>query len=133
MRHIIIASHHYFAAGLKDTLEFIGGDLGIIDVNAYVDGALLEDQIADAFASLGKQDEVLILTDMMQGSVCQAFMPYMGEKVFLVAGVNLPSALELAISKREYTPSYIEEVLNAARQQLVLLNNCSVEIGDDDE
>lgn len=29
MRHCILASHHRFAEGLRDTLEFIGGVQGI--------------------------------------------------------------------------------------------------------
>ena len=36
MRHVIIASHHRFADGLKDTLEFIGGVQNMRAVCAYV-------------------------------------------------------------------------------------------------
>ena len=42
MRHVIIASHHRFAEGLADTLEFIGGVENMRAVCAYVDETPLE-------------------------------------------------------------------------------------------
>ena len=105
MRHVVIAAHHRFASGLRDTLEFIGGDLGIVDINAYIDDTPLEDQVRATFDSFAPEDEVLVFTDMMQGSVNQAFIPYIGPNVFLVTGVNVPCALELALSASPLTLS----------------------------
>lgn len=45
MRHCILASHHRFAEGLRDTLEFIGGVQGIDVVCAYVDETSLDEQV----------------------------------------------------------------------------------------
>ena len=98
MRHVIIASHHRFAEGLADTLEFIGGVENMRAVCAYVDETPLEEQVTAAFASVAPDDEVLVLTDILQGSVNQAFAPYICDRVFLVAGVNVALCLELALS-----------------------------------
>lgn len=133
MRHIVIASHHRFAAGLKDTLSFIGGDLGITDICAYVDDTPLDDQIAEVFAEFSPDDEVLVFTDMLQGSVNQAFSRYVGEHVFLVTGINVPCALELALSGGPLTAEAIREVIESARQQLVLVNDHLEDANEDDE
>ena len=133
MRHIVIASHHRFAAGLRDTLEFIGGDLGIVDISAYVDEVPLEDQVRTVFDSFDAQDEVLVFTDMMQGSVNQALVPYIGPHVFLVTGVNVPCALELALMASPLTSEGISSAIEAARSQLIFVNEQMVAIDEEDE
>lgn len=133
MRHIVIASHHRFAAGLRDTLEFIGGDLGIVDVNAYMDGTPLEEQVRAVFEAFAPEDEVLVFTDMMQGSVNQAFVPYIGPHVFLVTGVNVPCALELALSASPLTADAVVAAVEAARDQLMFVNGQVASVDDGDE
>ena len=134
MRRIVIASHHRFAAGLRDTLEFIGGDqLGIVDINAYVDETSLDDQIAEVFAGFDPDDEVLVFTDMMQGSVNQAFQRYIGDKVFVVTGVNVPCALELAVAGGQLAYEDIARTVQSARDQLVFMNECISVVVEDDE
>lgn len=133
MRHVILASHHRFAEGLRDTLAFIGGIEGIRVVCAYVDETPLDELVAQAFAGVGAEDEVLVLTDILQGSVNQAFAPYMGERVFLVAGVNVACCLELALCSERLTPALVEEVVREARSALVLVNTYEAEVGEEDE
>lgn len=133
MRHCILASHHRFAEGLRDTLEFIGGVQGIDVVCAYVDETSLDEQVTTLFSSFGTDDEVLVLTDIMQGSVNQAFIPYMGERVFLVAGVNVACALELLLSPEPLTAAYIEDVVCQTRQAMCLMNVYQAEERAEDE
>lgn len=132
MRHVVIASHHRFADGLRDTLEFIGGVPDIDVICAYVDETPLDRQVADVFAGFAPDDEVLVLTDIMQGSVNQAFSSYMGDHVFLVAGVNVACCLELALAAEPLTVEGIEETLGQARLAMRLMNTYRVD-GDDDE
>lgn len=133
MRHVILASHHRFAEGLKDTLEFIGGVENVRAVCAYLDETPLDDLVADAFAKVGPEDEVLVLTDILQGSVNQAFAPYVGERVFLVAGVNVACCLELVLMEGALSAEAIEAVLAQAREAMVLVNTYAIEVGEDDE
>ena len=133
MRHVIIASHHRFAEGLRDTLEFIGGVENVRTVCAYVDEVPLEERVAEAFALVGPNDEVLVLTDILQGSVNQAFAPYMSERVFIVSGVNVPCGLELVLSDGPLAVEGIEEVLRNARKAMTLVNTYTAEIDEDDE
>lgn len=133
MRHVVIASHHRFAAGLRDTLEFVGGELGITDISAYVDETPLESQVAEVFGTFAPDDEVLVLTDMLQGSVNQAFQPYMSDHVFLVTGVNVPCALELCLHGGPLSAEVIHAAIEGARQNLVFVNELACEVDEDDE
>lgn len=133
MRHVIIASHHRFAEGLADTLEFIGGVENMRAVCAYVDETPLEEQAAKAFAAVAPEDEVLVLTDILQGSVNQAFAPYVGDHVFLVAGVNVALCLELALSAEPLSVAAIDAAIEQARSAMVLVNTYATEVGEDDE
>lgn len=133
MRHIILASHHRFADGLRDTLEFIGGVENLHTICAFVDDQVLEDQVAQVFAGFDPDDEVLVLTDIMQGSVNQAFAPYMGPHVYLVAGVNVALALELCLWQGPLTPTDIEQSIEAARQSMCFMNAYATQDDEDDE
>ena len=133
MRHVILASHHSFAEGLRDTLEFIGGIKDIKVICAYMNDVSLTDQVKEVFSNIKSNDEVLILTDILQGSVTQALTPYMQENCFLVAGVNVPCALELALCKSPLTVEKIRHIISIARDSIQLVNSYKVDISDDDE
>ena len=133
MRHIVLASHHRFAAGLADTMEYIANIEGINAICAYVDETPLDSQVAELFATFDPADEVLILTDIMQGSVNQAFAPYVNDHVFLIAGVNVALCLELAFAAEPLTVEQIEESLAMARQSMMLMNTATADIDDEDE
>ena len=75
MRRYIIASHHLMAHGLADTLRFLTSREDIIDISAYIDDSDLETMIRTAFESFDPEDEVVIMTDMLGGSVNQHSAP----------------------------------------------------------
>ena len=133
MRHIILVSHHRFAAGLADTIEFLGGPSDMDVICAYVDETPLEDQVAEVFAKYAPEDEVLVFTDILQGSVYQRFAPYVGDHVFLIAGASVPLALELALASEPLTCEDIEATIQLARQSMCLINTFEVDVDEDDE
>lgn len=133
MRHVVLASHHRFAQGLADTLEFLGAKCDFHVICAYVDDQPLEPQVAAVFERFGPDDEVLVLTDILAGSVNQKFMPYVGPNVFVVAGVNVVLAMELCLAPMPLTNEGIEEAIAMAGQSIKLLNAIQVEDDEGDE
>lgn len=135
MRHYIIASHHLLAEGMKDTLTFLTSMTEHVHaIAAYMDdGVQIEDQIQEIFDQVHPEDEVIIMTDMVSGSVNQKLFPRMGEHVHLISGVSLPAAMGLLFlpADRYVTAEDIHTVLDEARTQLVYVNECSSE--DDEE
>ena len=76
MRRFIFASHHYLAYGLKDTVDFLTNKAKTIyDINAYAEDKEqnLESRVKELFDTFDPQDEVIVLTDLLGGSVYQEF------------------------------------------------------------
>jgi mannose/fructose-specific phosphotransferase system component IIA len=135
MRRFIIASHERFASGLKSTLAFLSGREDIVALSAYVDDIPLEQSIKEAFAGFGKDDEVVILTDMLQGSVNQKLHPYINDHVHLICGVNVPCAMSFALQPDDepFTPGNIRAIIDAARAQILYVNEVKSELCESDE
>lgn len=138
MRRFIFASHHKLAYGLKDTVDFLTGATKIIyDINAYLDDETkdIDTVVAELFASFDDEDEVVVLVDMMGGSVYQKFYPYMSEKVHAICGMNLPMALSLVLAPEDerLTSEKVEQVLMDCKNQLVYVNKMAASVDEDDE
>ena len=138
MRRFIFASHHKLAYGLKDTVDFLTGATKIIyDINAYLDDETkdIDTVVAELFASFDDEDEVVVLVDMMGGSVYQKFYPYMSEKLHVICGMNLPMALSLVLAPEDerLTSEKVEQVLMDCKNQLVYVNKMAVSVDEDDE
>lgn len=138
MRRFIFASHHKLAYGLKDTVDFLtGATKTIYDINAYLDDETkdIDTVVAELFASFDDEDEVVVLVDMMGGSVYQKFCPYMSEKVHVICGMNLPMALSFVLASEEecLTSEKVEQVLMDCKNQLVYVNKMAASVDEDDE
>ena len=73
MRRLVIASHERMAEGVKNTLDFItNSSFSVYAVNAYTTQIPLENQLQSVFEEFETEDEIVILTDMLTGSVNQA-------------------------------------------------------------
>ena len=133
MWHVVIASHHQLAEGLRDTVEFVIVPRDIEVICAFMDETPVEDQVAKVFSKFGSEDDVLVLTDILAGSVNQALAPHMSGHVLMVAGVNLPLALELCASLDAITPDMVREAIAEARNQVVFVNDVVLADDEDDE
>lgn len=138
MRRFIFASHHKLAYGLKDTVDFLTGATKIIyDINAYLvdETKDIDTVVAELFASFDDEDEVVVLVDMMGGSVYQKFYPYMSDKVHVICGMNLPMALSFVLAPEDecLTSEKVEQVLMDCKNQLVYVNKMAASVDEDDE
>ena len=125
MRKIVVASHSLLAQGFKDTLEFLTGKSDAVNaVCAYVNdnGEGLD---AAVEAALSGTDEVVVLTDALGGSVNQRFSR-------LIAGVNLPLAMTVALARPDEKLDF-DALVDEARQQIVYVNGASSAECEDDE
>jgi PTS system mannose-specific IIA component len=124
MRRFVIASHHLMASGLKDTLEFLTSRTGIIDISAYMDDSNLEERIQTIFEGFSEDDEVVMMTDMLGGSVNQKLFPYMTEHRHLISGINLPCALSLILQPddAEMSMEQVSRIVEEAKNHLIYVN-----------
>lgn len=132
-RILVIASHEKMADGMKDTLNFISGGIQeTIALSAYVDNRSAEETIEEVMDGFEEEDEVVVLTDLMAGSVNQKFFKYRTRPhTHIVSGMNLPLAFQIAMEPQgEYiTEERMKEMIEAAREEMKYIN----EIADDED
>lgn len=138
MRKIIFASHHKMADGLKSTAEYIlGPGDGITAISAYLTNEPVEKELADAIGILKPEDEVLIFTDMLGGSVNQACVPYLATPgVHVITGMSLPVVMSVLLAIRSMDtidPDVIRQNLDECRSQIVYVNDCISGQASDEE
>ena len=132
MRKIVVASHSLLAQGFKDTLEFLTGKGDAVNaVCAYVNdnGEGLD---AAVEAALSGTDEGVVLTDAYGGSVNQRFSRFASDRIHVIAGVNLPLAMTVALARPDEKLDF-DALVNEARQQIIYVNGASSAECDDDE
>lgn len=136
MRHYLIMSHGKLALGLKDTIEmFVGIRDDISYVAAYVDDRKLSDIVSPIVSKLDKEDELIIITDLLGGSVNREMMKYLSRPhTHLIAGFNYGLILELIIQTAEYlTKEEIEKIIEKSRRQMAYVNSLETRMEDGDE
>ncbi len=98
MRKFLIASHGHLASGMKSALDILlGASNHVAVLDAYVDETRVEDKINEFYQQVDESDQVILLSDLVGGSVNQMMYPYAARKdTILISGINLALVLELA-------------------------------------
>ena len=103
MNQIILASHGGLAAGAKDTLEMVLGDVSNVHVVSLArdDKEPITNKVEAMIATFNADDTVYVLTDMLGSSVNNNMVELSknGTKFTVVSGFNIPLALTLAMSR----------------------------------
>ena len=133
MVRYIFASHYRMADGLKETIEFLTSvKENVYAVSAYVtENYNIEEEIKKIFDNFTEEDKVVVMTDMLAGSVNQKFIPYMSENVFLITGINVPLAMEIVLLPEECINK--EEISNCVESAMQFVNELSLDTDEDDE
>ena len=136
MVRYIFASHYRMADGLKETIEFLTSvKENVYAVSAYVtENYNIEEEIKKIFDNFTEEDKVVVMTDMLAGSVNQKFIPYMSENVFLITGINVPLAMEIVLLPEEcINKEEISICVESAREAMQFVNDLSLDTDEDDE
>ncbi len=126
-KKILVASHGKFAGGLQSSIDILTGQGSSLQViNAYLDDSDYTDQIQAFVDDLQADDQGLVFTDLLGGSVNQRVVNVVmrsgkREQVFIVSNVNLGTVLSLLLYPGEITPEVIDEQIQTAYPQLVRL------------
>ncbi len=136
-RRFLIATHSTLAEGFTNALMFFSGDeIDVTYINAYIDGKPIDEKINSFFSTLNDQDELIVLTDLLAGSVNQNLYKYISrEHTHILTGINLALALSLVLeSANDYlTKERINQLVNSSRENIVYMNEFQAEVDDDDE
>jgi fructoselysine/glucoselysine PTS system EIIA component len=133
MVRFLVATHGLLADGFKSTMSVLMGEEvanKIETINAYVgDDNSSPKELLDSYIKKIENDELIIFTDVMFGSVNQFATPYAKQKnVFVITGVNFPLMLEI-LSKYSFDSDakvdedYIKDVVEKAKEQILYVND----------
>ncbi|MCR1898249.1 PTS sugar transporter subunit IIA [Irregularibacter muris] len=125
-RKLLIATHGTFAEGIKSSLELIIGKQDFIHVLcAYTEGiSEIKKPIKNIISSLKPDEEIIIATDLLGGSINNEFMNYISfPNVHLICGVNLPLLLEIVLNiQNENIEKLIGDSIKIAQEQIQYCN-----------
>ena len=132
----MIATHGAFAKGAKSALDIIAGEMdNVFLIQAYLDDSRpVEDELEDVLATITDNDELIIFTDLLGGSVNNIMLRNaLRENVHIVSGFNLPLLIEIVLSDAD-TPAIevIEDAINNAKGQMVYVNKLITLNNDND-
>jgi mannose/fructose-specific phosphotransferase system component IIA len=136
MRKYLLATHGTFSSGIKTSLDLIIGEMEhVFIINAYADGnRSIEDELHTVLTHVQPEDELIIFTDLIGGSVTNQVLRYaLRENTHVVSGMNLPLLIDVMLAPAE-TPveEVIETAINNAKGQLVYVNKLIPKENDHD-
>lgn len=122
---------------MKDTVQYILPNVGeITAIAGYIDNSPIEEKINEVMVRDNEDTDILIFTDMLGGSVNQAFIKYINQpNVYLITGMNLPVVLTILLNtlNKRLTDNHIREAIQEAQDQLVYVNDYLKNIVVDEE
>jgi len=126
MRKYLIAAHGTLASGIRSSLEIIIGSLeNVFIIEAYIgENKSLEEEIALVLLQINSEDDLIVFTDLMGGSVTNQILQYALKKnVYIISGFNLPLLLDILLADPA-TPvnEVIETGIKNAKDQIVYIN-----------
>jgi mannose/fructose-specific phosphotransferase system component IIA len=133
MVNFLIATHGRLAEGFRDTMRILMGDEiceRLSTINAFAEGDTSDPKqaISEACMDVKPDDQLIIFTDVMYGSVNQFVMPCINERIFVITGVNFPLLLEV-ISKYSFDQDakvdedVLREDVKKSRMQIIYVND----------
>ncbi|SDF91672.1 PTS system, mannose-specific IIA component [Dyadobacter soli] len=127
MRKFLIATHGTFAGGIRSSLEMIIGHQEHLHViQAYVEeNKGLEEELTALLGGLSENDELVIFTDLLGGSVTNQVLRHaLKENVHIVSGINLPLLVDVLLADPdEPVTGVIANAIQAAKDQMVYVND----------
>jgi fructoselysine and glucoselysine-specific PTS system IIA component len=126
LRKFLIATHGRLAKGVKSSLDIIIGQTeNVFLIEAYVEeNKGIEDEIETVLKNIGAQDELIVFTDLLGGSITnQVLRITQGKNVHVVSGFNLALLIEILMANAEEPAAeVIESAIVNAKEQMVYVN-----------
>lgn len=122
---IIIATHGNFAKGLLSAVEMQCGKRdNITAIAAYSGSDDFETVFLDAVDSFDQSSNIVVLTDLLGGSVNQVAMRHcMKRKLHIVSGVNLATVIKVVLINDESNLGVqLSEIVEESKEQLIFIN-----------
>lgn len=128
MRHYILTGHAHISEGIASAIKFVLG-IEIPYFNAYIENeGVYSEKILAQIQKYSQEDDVIIMTDIMGGSVNNDMMAVMNlPNVHLVCGMNLALVVQMVLSDQEQdTKELIKQSIQMAKEGIQYCNEIEV-------
>lgn len=121
MNQIILASHGGLAAGARDTLSMVLGDVSNVHVVSLKrdDKEPITEEVKALIAGFDPADAVYVCTDMLGSSVNNSMVELMnsdmGGGITVISGMNMPLVLSLALMPTPVKGTELASLIREAR------------------
>lgn len=133
MTKFVIATHGYFAKGLKMSTEFLMGKRNdLYAICAYTPECKDFPKAVQTIINNNKGD-IVFGTDIAGGSVNTDLQKIVAssDRLHLVAGINLPFLLQFLTSNETNVSEVINKSIEAAKEGIVNFDNLNTETSKD--
>ncbi|WP_297237976.1 PTS sugar transporter subunit IIA [uncultured Faecalicoccus sp.] len=121
MKNIVLVSHGELAKGMHSVVKMIAGnrkEVYSLCLEPDMDAGTFKEACSIVFASFSKDDEIVLLTDILSGSPILNALEVLKEegrkeRTIVIGGMNMPMVLD-AIYKKDHI-----EDLNALKEELI--------------
>lgn len=126
-KRLLIATHSTFAEGIKNAIELIAGKQDYVyTLCAYTNNiSEVETPVKEFISSLKENEELIVATDILGGSVNNEFMKYLtNQNLHLISGMNLPLLIELIMNiESNDTKKSILSAIEISKSQIQYCNS----------
>lgn len=125
MKKFLIATHGLLADGFASSIKILLGREDITTINAYLDNSEnsgYESDIKNFIDSLTDDDQGVIFTDLLGGSVNQKVMNILASSnkdIFLITQTNLPIVLQMVLDEEKITAEKIDKFIEESKVERV--------------
>ena len=125
MRKLLIVTHGELAKGAGQTLTlFLGKDQPFHTISAYVDETKLKDQLDAFMKTVADDDQLVIFTDIMGGSVNQEMLSFLQRPdTFLFTGTNLAMLIAASCLPPQADIEDFRRIAQEGKDAVVLMND----------
>lgn len=132
MKQVLIATHGRMASGILYTAKMIVGDQAAVHaIDAYVDAEQDVEKEFDTYFEEHRGERIIVLTDILAGSVNQKLMAYAesDEEITLITGLNLPLLIQVLFAGDEVTEDELQSYIDAARKEMQIVGRAETQQG----
>ncbi len=142
MKYVVLVSHGTFAPGLHSVLKRLGGGDREDVLSASMEDGMGADLFAQRFekviSSIKKEDEIILLADIIGGSPLTNALDILSQKGMLekttaFGGMNLPMALTAAMMKDALDMEGLESSLIQESQNAIQKMQFNIEDSEESE
>lgn len=139
MFKILLTTHGDLCRGMLETAKIFTENVeNITAIPFYTqeDGYNAESEFQKYIQEICVDDVVIILTDILWGSVNQKVYLKLNEakNIHIVTGLNLPLLLEIiTLNPEDITQELISEKVNSCRDSIIYMREYVIKNNDDDE